>query len=804
MKKYAYIITENRALNIDKVFTYEIGKEHQAALKIGMRVVVPFGRGNRLMKGLVIDIRDYYEGSYSLKKIDSIIDDQAIVDQNLIDLSIWMSENYIASYLDSIRTVLPPGDFKKLWTELEIVDESYRPLGPKEEALFKNLQRGVNSYEDLKKEISGLSSLVKKLIKHKVLRKSLRIDTSVKKQYEKYIGLRDRDQALEKVGKRAKKQREIVDYLLLKNEEISQREILQAVDTSSSTIRALRDKDIVYEIEKEIYRDPVKKDIEKYEKHILNREQKKVYDSILASRDIDFLIRGVTGSGKTEIYLQLVEAMLEEGRDSIILVPEISLTPQTIDRFVGRFGNQVAVLHSRLSFGERFDEWRKINEGEVKIVVGARSAIFAPFKNLGLIVVDEEHETSYKSSMNPKYDALEVARKRAIMEDAKLVRGSATPRIESYYRALNGDIVLLELDRRVNERNLPELEIVDMREELNKGNMTMFSQDLYGALKENLARGKQSILFLNRRGFSTFVSCRQCGYVVKCKECEVSLTYHKGKNLCKCHYCGYTEKVPKLCPQCKSKYIKYFGVGTEQVEHFAREIFPEARIERMDFDTVREKGSYERILGKMKAGQVDILIGTQMIAKGLDFENLTLVGIITADTSLNLPDFRASELSFSLITQVAGRAGRGQTEGRVIVQTYTPDHYSIVHAKNHDYKGFYKEEIALRQAFQYPPFVDMISIVIYGENYSHLLEVSNNLALSLKQEFRWRDVELIGPYPAPLDKIKKNFRYQILIKYREVDSLVKESVDRVCNLNIYGIDFKDLKVNIDVDPISIL
>ncbi|HHV39492.1 MAG TPA: primosomal protein N' [Tepidimicrobium sp.] len=510
------------------------------------------------------------------------------------------------------------------------------------------------------------------------------------------------------------------------------------------------------------------------------------------------------------IYLHLVEKMIEQGKDTIVLVPEISLTPQTIERFVGRFGDNVAVLHSRLSYGERFDQWRKIKNGKVRIAVGARSAIFAPFNNLGLIIIDEEHESTYKSSMNPKYDAIEVAEKRCEQSGAYLVKGSATPSIESYYRSRNMDIRLLELKKRINNKRMPTVKIIDMRDELKVGNRSIFSRELHRSIIQNLEMGRQTILFLNRRGYSTFVSCRKCGYVVKCNECSIPMTYHMTENRLKCHYCGMVTVPPKACPNCNSRYIKYFGIGTEKVEEYAKQAFPMATIKRMDVDTTSKKGSHDAILSKMGDETIDILIGTQMVAKGLDFKNVTLVGIIAADTSLNLPDFRSSERTFQLLTQVAGRAGRGDFEGKVFVQTYNPNHYSIQCAKHHDYLEFYQKEILLRKEFNYPPFFNIISVVAYGEDRdkvaSRIEQVHGLILKNIKRNRLYNQKsELIGPYPAPLERIRNKYRYQILIKCPDEDlNNFKSIIKWVCILNKYGLDFNGIKFNIDINPNSIL
>ncbi len=820
--KYAEIIVNNRGAPVDRPFTYILDGDLKDIVREGMRVIVPFGRGNNMIKGIVVNILDEFHGKYKLKPVRDVLDDKPLISKELIDLAIWMKDKYLSPYLDAFQPVLPPGDFKEVNTFVDLVEEN--PQGnfdENEEKIISYLNKtGKTLLQELKNDlrINKINPILNLLEVKGIIESNIDIRTRNKKKKEKWVRLTNKDLELEKiqdiVGGRAKKQLEIVESLY-KLEEITLKELMKNLETTISTVRAAEEKGVLEIFEKEVNRNPIKKEIKDYKKHYLSPRQKDVYDRIIRSfhardKENEFLIHGVTGSGKTEIYLQLVEEMLEMGRDSIILVPEISLTPQTIDRFVGRFRGEVAVIHSKLSHGERFDQWRKIKEGKVKIVVGARSAVFAPFKNLGLIIIDEEHETTYKSSQNPKYDTIEVAAKRMELEKGFLVMGTATPSLESYYKARAGHIVLLELENRVLDYNLPEVNIVDMREELTSGNKSMFSLELYKGIKENLENNKQTILFLNRRGFSTFVSCRSCGYVVKCKDCDVSMTYHRNINKLRCHYCGLAENPPPICPVCQSKYIRYFGVGTEKVEELIRELFPEARVIRMDTDTTSKKGSYERDLGAMKNKEVDILIGTQMIAKGLDFEGVTLVGIIAADTSLNLPDFRSAERTFQLVTQVAGRAGRGENPGRVILQTYEPDHYSILYSKEHDYKSFYKEEIKLRDAFFYPPFINMISILIYGQNLNKVEKISNQIYNILVRESYWFDREnigknIIGPYPAPLERIRNNFRWLILLKVdKENINKLKELINRVCIFNDYKINMDNIKISIDIDPNSIL
>lgn len=481
-----------------------------------------------------------------------------------------------------------------------------------------------------------------------------------------------------------------------------------------------------------------------------------------------FLIHGVTGSGKTEVYIRAAEKCMAAGRNVIVLVPEISLTGQIIDRFIGRFGSEnIAVLHSRLSLGERYDQWKRIRDGQVKIVIGARSAVFAPLENIGLIVVDEEHESTYKSDHTPKYDTIEVALKRLKDNDNRgvLVLGSATPSVVSYSRAEEGIYRLIKLTERYNKVNMPEVSVVDMREELKNGNRSIISSQLYAEMKEQLEAGKQVMLFLNRRGYSTFVSCRECGYVARCPHCGLSLTYHKRGNKATCHYCGYETAAPIKCPDCEGKYIRYFGSGTEKVEETIAELFEGYTAERLDLDAVRKKGELERKLRFFAKGKTQILIGTQLIAKGLDFRNVGLVGIISADVSLNIPDFRSPERAFQLITQAAGRAGRGEETGKVIIQTYSPENYAIRYAAEQDYEGFYREEIILRQYMAYPPYSDMMQVIFMADEAeaaeAAAADWHDRIENLLADEEKGN---LFKPQEAYMSKINDNYRYSLLIK----------------------------------------
>ena len=544
--------------------------------------------------------------------------------------------------------------------------------------------------------------------------------------------------------------------------------------------------------------------IEIVDDFIANDEQQFAIDRITKSIEErkfnEILLNGVTGSGKTEVYIQSIRKFVDAGFGAIVLVPEISLTPQTVKRFVERLGDKVAVFHSRLNDGQKYDEWLKVKEGQAKVVVGARSALFMPVNNLGIVVIDEEHDSSYKSGQTPYYHAREVAEELCKIKNATLVLGSATPDISTYYKAKNGEIELVELTKRTNSKPLPEVQIIDMREELVAGNKTIFSRKLYNEIKENLAKKEQTILFLNRRGYSTFVSCRKCGFVAKCRNCNIALTYHMESNKLVCHYCGAKYNNPEVCPVCHEKYIKYFGIGTQKIENAVNKIFPEATVIRMDLDTTSKKDSHQAILDKFKNENIDILIGTQMIAKGHDFPNVTLVGVMAADTSLNGNDFRCGERTFDLLTQVSGRAGRGEKSGRVIVQTYECDNYSIVSAKEQDYKKFYDQEIILREQLNYPPFCDITLINVTGEDERKVLEDSRIIREVFENVLKGKEgVSVLKEVPSPISKIKNKYRFRIIIKNLKGVEINEEVISV---LNGKELDKVNSEFTVDFNPVS--
>lgn len=732
MYLYAGIVVNNESVQVDKIFTYKIPENLLSKIKIGHRVKVPFGKGNKKIDGFVLELYEQSSSAVFIKSIINICDDFTVIRENDIILIKEMKKKYLCTYLDCIKVFLPTGIIK------------------------------------------GVKNKVKETI---ILGDSLE-------------------------GKFLKEPYESIHEIVKKNNGVyCKSEISNKFGVSMSSINTLIKHGFLLS-NKEVVNRYNSKQYSFYEERSLNHEQQIAVDSIMESENNTSLIFGVTGSGKTEIYMNLVKKMITEEKECIMLVPEISLTPQMVERFKGRFGNDIAVFHSRLSDGERYDEWIRIKNKNVKVAIGARSAIFLPFDNLGMIIIDEEHESSYKSDSNPKYHARDIAQMKAKIEGCKVVLGSATPSVEVYYKALNNNIQLIKLNKRADGAGMPHINVVDMREELMKNNKSIFSEDLYNGIRDALENKQQVILFLNRRGFSTFVSCRKCGYVFKCKDCDISLTYHHNSRL-SCHYCGKSYPISKVCPQCGSKYVKFFGVGTEKIQAEVNRIFPTARVIRMDFDTTRKKNSYEKMYNDFKNGEADILIGTQMVAKGLDFKNVTLVGIIAADISLNLPDFRASEKTFQLVTQVAGRAGRGKIKGEVVLQTYNPDSYSIKHASKHDFENFYEEEIKIRHSMNYPPFSKILLVNLSSKNEDILIKSIQNIGIILKNFLNNNDnIDILGPCPCVLSKIKEHYRWQILIK-GEFDNELAMDIKNIIYKNLKATG-EEIKINIDINPSSLL
>ncbi len=744
----AEVIINRGAKKLNRTFDYNIPKEIEELILVGSKVLVPFGNGGKLEEAFVIKIKEKSE--YEVKDIAKI--GESLSDKQ-IELARWMARRYFCNVSDCIKLMLTPGTRTK--------NKEKRMQDKKVNVVY------------LKKSIEEIE-----------------LDIETKKV-------------------KSEKHKKILNFLK-ENKSATITEIMSFTDCSRSIVNTLIKNGYLEIKEQKVERNPLLyKEYKKSNKLQLTEQQsqalKKVEYVIDNQEYKQFLLYGVTGSGKTEIYLQLIDKVLKIGKNAIVLVPEISLTPQMLDRFISRFGKEeIAVLHSKLSIGERYDEWNRIKEGKAKIVIGARSAIFAPIENIGVIIIDEEHDSSYKSETNPRYNAKEIAMIIARENRAPLVLGSATPDIITFYNTKRKDengenkTNLLQLTKRANNSALPKVEIIDLKQELANGNRSMLSMELYTSIEENLKKKRQTILFLNRRGYSTFIMCRNCGYTVKCPHCNISMTYHSYEKKLKCHYCGYEENLIKICPECHSDKIRYFGTGTQRLESEVHKQFPEASTIRMDIDTVTKKDSYQKILDKFKNENIDILIGTQMVVKGHHFPNVTLVGVIAADGSLNIDDYRASERTFQILTQVAGRAGRENLPGKVIIQTYNPNNFSIICAQKQNYNMFYETEIELRKQLKYPPFCDIILIGFNSGKEEEIKRVSLFMYNELNSKLNKNEFKIFKPMPCPIDKIQNRYRWRIIIKGNmtlEANKILNESLQNAYNKNI-----KDTRISIDINP----
>ena len=665
----------------------------------------------------------------------------------------------------------------------------------KGDSSLKSIISLVDDYPVLNKELLSLGRFVQKttlsslmssysVMLPKALKAKKRVVMNIK--YNKYISLNDVDLSLFKLNP---SQEKIVSLVMEKGRVLKK----ELNSISISSVNTLLKKGILLETMEEDYRYNLS--IRDKKDFVLNKEQESIYNKICDSFDIDstFLIHGVTGSGKTNIYMKLIDKVVSSGKKALFLVPEISLTPQIISRFTSYF-DSIAVLHSKLSDSEKYDEWRKINEGKASIVIGARSAIFAPLDNIGIIIIDEEHSSSYKQENTPRYNAIDIAKWRSNYHKCPLVLGSATPSMESYSRALNGTYTLLTLDKRYNGMN-PDIQIIDMNEEFKKTN-DYFSSVLVDNINDVINHGEQVILFLNKRGYSSMVTCNNCGYTEKCPHCDITMTYHKTSNMLRCHYCGYARKKEKECTKCGA-YYKEFGLGTEKVEEELKKLIPDSKIIRMDIDTTSRKNAHESIIKSFSKGEYNILLGTQMIAKGLDFENVTLVGVINADISLNFPDFRSSEVTFELLNQVSGRSGRGKKKGKVLIQTFNPDHYAIKYSSLNDYVSFYNEELAIRKKLNYPPFCYIVLIRIISKDYEKLSKMSYKIGDYLKNQIK--DEIILGPSTANIFKINNKYRFQIIIKYRNINNIRSY----LYALEERFFNDKDIRLEIDFNPLKL-
>ncbi len=741
----AEVILSINNKNVDKAFDYSVPGELEQSLEPGMRVLVPFGKNGRTVEAYVVNIKKETDVEPDkLKCVSAIQDGYAVFSPVMMRLAVYMRDKYYSTLSACLQCILPPG--------LSLTEHKLN---------YAYINEGSS-----KREVTI-------------------------------------SETLEKGGKQAQ-----VLELLIKSGGMSISDIKKTLGISQSPIDTLAKKGIIVCLPVRIHRMPFKAEkYARFEALNLFPEQTAALEKISRKLEPDYiglrsvLLHGVTGSGKTEIYLRLIEKAINQGKQAVVLVPEISLTPQTVSRFVGRFSDKVSVTHSRLSDGERFDQWQRAKSGAVSVMIGPRSAIFTPFENLGIIIIDEEHETTYKSETTPKYDVKELAEKLSEYTGCLVVLGSATPSVHTYHAALNGKYELIELKARINNRP-PEVKVVDMRKELIKGNRSVFSYELQDAIAENLAKRELTILFLNRRGHSTFVSCRACGHVMSCDMCSINYTYHMYTDRLVCHYCGDEIASPRVCPVCGSEYIKFFGAGTQKVEEQIKKSFPFARVLRMDLDTTSKKNSHEQIYSSFLAGEADILIGTQMIAKGLDFPRVTLVGIIAADISIHMGDFRSAEKSFQLLTQVSGRAGRAELPGRAIIQTYNPEHYSIVYSRTNDYKAFYEHEIDFRQQLDYPPFSHLFVALFTGESEKRVAQCIYKLYEIMKRQNTESELDIFRPTPATVFKIKNIFRHKLIVKAENEEKLKKFVFGCIDELR-KNEDLSDITVNSSLDPLNI-
>ena len=829
MEKYAKVIVRSNTFHTDNLFTYKIPEFLENHICIGHRVLVPFGKGNKPTEAFVFKISDILEEDIKLKEVVDVLDEEPIFKVEDLELVNWMKNRYLCTYIDCINLIYPKGYKLNNYKVISLSDEVLKL----EQLEFENLilsldeiqrdiidkirnSKGVLKVEKLKK-IPNINYILDKMSKKNLIELKWEYKNHKNEKNLCYISLSIDSCKIDEYIKINKinlgsKQKEIINFLK-ENNKVEINDLMNLLKSSKQSILSLQDKNLINIYVEDYYRNPENAYTLEQKEVYLNEEQQIACDKVIAEMFNEnkkpYMIHGVTGSGKTEVYMEIIDYALKQGLDSIVLVPEIALTPQTITRFKNRFGDIVGVFHSQLSEGQKHDVYKAIKAGNIRILIGARSALFAPFNSLGVIIIDEFHETSYKSEKNPKFNAIEVAKFISNKNNISLVLGSATPSIDEYYKAKNGEYNLIEIKQRANKNPLPKIEVVDMKEELNKGNKSIFSFKLQEQISDAVKNKNQVILFLNRRGYASFVSCRSCGYVFQCENCDISLTYHKGKNMGRCHYCGYEREIPKECPECSSTYVKPFGVGTQRIEEELKIIFPDYKVLRMDKDTTSKKGSLEEILNKFKNKEADILIGTQMLSKGLDFDNVTLVGVLSADMILNFPDFKSFETTFQLITQVSGRAGRSDKEGKVILQTYDTDHYSIRRAINYDFEGFYEDEIKIRKVFGYAPFNNMISVVVSGENENLVKKNIQNMYDSIVYLLKGRGITdfefILGPNPCSISKINQNYRWQILFKDDNIEiNLLKGIIKYICITKRDVVFSKEINISIDINPNSVL
>lgn len=790
---YAQIIVDVPLMQTDQAYTYLVSEEFEAGIVPGIRVHVPFGKGNRLIQGIVVGLTEELpEGTQDIKPIVEVLDYSPVLNKEQFWLADQMRKTVFAYKITLLKAMLPSllnSTYDKILRPglgLEIAEQESL-FGGRDQVRFSDLDVSEQA------RIMRLAQAGKILVDY-VAKDKKQIKT------EKWYRV-NRDQLMQaEIPARAKKRLALKAYLLEHSDEQPLASLKK--DFSADTLRYFQENAYIEVWEEEVSRTQALFDKVGVSQALsLNPEQAIAVKEILSKvgqESQTYLLQGVTGSGKTEVYLQVIDQVLKMGKTAIMLVPEISLTPQMTNRFIARFGQKVAILHSGLSDGEKYDEWRKIERGEAQVVVGARSAIFAPLKNLGAIIIDEEHEATYKQDSNPRYHARDVAKLRADYNQAVLVLGSATPSLETRARASRGLYGRLVLNQRANpQARIPEVQVIDFRDYIGQHEASNFTPVLIEKIQEKLARKEQVVLMLNRRGYSSFVMCRDCGTVDQCPNCDISLTLHMDSRSMNCHYCNFQKPIPQVCPNCQSRAIRYYGTGTQKAYDELQELLPNARILRMDVDTTKKKGAHEALLEKFGRQEADILLGTQMIAKGLDFPNVTLVGVLNADTALNLPDFRSSERTFQLLTQVAGRAGRADKEGEVIIQTYNPNHYAIAFAKNQDYEGFYQYEMGIRKSLGYPPYYFTVGLTFSHKSEDLVIKKAYETVQLLRENLT-EQIQILGPTPKPIARTHNLYHYQIILKYRREEQL-EQVLNRILDWTQER-DNQDLRLVIDNEP----
>ena len=759
-KVIAEVVVDIKNKAVNKVFDYTVPEELAHLIQPGVRVLVPFGP--RTIMGFVISLKEQTE-LQNLRPIKELIDVVPVLNDELRELGLSLSEETGSTMIQCFEAMIPNAMRAKYKKKLLCLSDT---LSPNLASLFQNSR--VIDYEQIP---ANLLKEVKQAIEHKQVELIYEVKDQLGKKMIKYIALVDPKLDLSSFN-RAAKQKQVLEYLIAQPNPVLKSQLMDELQVTHAIMKTLVDKSVIKEIEVEAYRDPYADVVHQQSKALkLNQEQQVAVTTVAHAceenaHDI-FLLHGITGSGKTEVYLQMIENVLAKGQQAIMLVPEIALTPQIAGRFKSRFQNKVAVLHSALSMGEKYDEWRKILKQEVQIVVGARSAIFAPFKDIGIIIIDEEHEATYKQEEAPRYHAIEVAKQRAITHRCPVVLGSATPSLESFARAQKGVYRLLTLSKRaVSTAKLPTVKLIDMRQHSTVSDQMILSDVLQEAIAKRLERQEQVVLLLNRRGYSNFMQCRECGEVVNCPNCDVSLTYHKPNQKLKCHYCGFESFILRRCPSCQSEELRFFGLGTQKVEEYLQDQFRGARIMRMDVDTTSKKGSHQELIAAFERKEADILIGTQMVGKGLDFPDVTLVGVLAADLMLHLSDFKAAERTFQLLTQVAGRAGRHELEGEVLIQTYSPEHYVMKCVVEQNYHAFYVEEMKMRRRFGYPPYYYLASVMMSSEDYNDLIMACDKVNQYLRNQLGHSCI-IVGPTMPYVGRINQRFRMYFMIKYKQ-------------------------------------